>query len=593
MAVVVATGLVTLCASSCGHSAREGFSDGGSSEAGGFGEADSSVAVCPPCSADLHDVLDCSGRVIQTCPSDQGCANGQCVPACSAAVADKSSIGCDYFVLEPDAFDGDLGSCFAAYVVNTWNTDVTLQVDRAGVAYDPKAFALVPSGGGRATTYAPMPSGKLATGQVAVVFLSGDPSAPEPCPAGVSPALAADGAFHGTGIGTAFHLSTSAPVVAFDIYPYGGGDSAITSATLLLPTSVWGTNYLAVDAYSSGGLDGFDPWVAIVAQTDGTHITLSPTADLVGGPGVAATGKGQPHTYALDRGQVLQLRQSEELIGTPIEADQPVGVWGGAKCMYVPNGIASCDSGHQQIPPVGALGHEYVAVKPPDRYSYDEAHPWRIVGAVDGTRLTYEPSTPPGAPTTIDARAFVEFDTQQPFIVRSQDDAHPFYMAGYMMGCTAYWVDSGRDCRGDPEFVGVVPSQQYLSSYVFFTDPTYPETHLVVVRQKVGGRWADVSLDCMGTVGGWQALGSSYEWTHVTLVSGNFEKNGACDNGRHEMKSGLPFGVTVWGWGSEASGGQFRTPTATGFYSQAVSYAFPAGASIRTITTAAVPPTTQ
>jgi hypothetical protein len=58
-------------------------------------------------------------------------------------------------------------------------------------------------------------------------------------------------ATHGTGIGSAFHITTSAPVVAYQIYPYGGGESKITGATLLLPTSVWDTNYIGVDGYGT------------------------------------------------------------------------------------------------------------------------------------------------------------------------------------------------------------------------------------------------------------------------------------------------------------------------------------------------------
>ena len=36
---------------------------------------------------------------------------------------------------------------------------------------------------------------------------------------------------------------------AYDIFPYGGGQVAATSATLLIPTNVWDTNYIAIDAY--------------------------------------------------------------------------------------------------------------------------------------------------------------------------------------------------------------------------------------------------------------------------------------------------------------------------------------------------------
>src|SRR5439155_75218 len=67
-----------------------------------------------------------------------------------------------------------------------------------------------------------------------------------PCPTGITPAYTtADAAVHGTGLGKAFHITTSAPVVAYDIYPYGGGTSAVTGAMLLLPRSAWDTNYAA------------------------------------------------------------------------------------------------------------------------------------------------------------------------------------------------------------------------------------------------------------------------------------------------------------------------------------------------------------
>ena len=51
-------------------------------------------------------------------------------------------------------------------------------------------------------------------------------------------------------------LSTDRPVVAYTILPYGGGPSAATSATLLLPTSAWDTNYIAVNAYKQSQIAG-------------------------------------------------------------------------------------------------------------------------------------------------------------------------------------------------------------------------------------------------------------------------------------------------------------------------------------------------
>ena len=544
------------------------------------------------CSGDLHGVLDCDDHVVSTCPLDQGCAGGQCVAACDAAKANQSTVGCDYFSYVPDAYLADAGDCYAAFIANTWGAPITVTVDRAGQTYTASVFARIPAGSGQATTYTALPNGQIPAGQVAILFLAGTPSAPVPCPAGVTPAFTtSDAATHGTGIGSAFHIKTSAPVVAYDIFPYGGGNSAITAATLLIPTTAWDTNYIGIDAYQ-GLSTSFEPWISIVASEDGTNVTLSPTAAIVGGPSVAPTGVGQPHTYAINRGQVLQFTQPEELIGTPIQSTKPIGVFGGITCMDVPASAGACDAAHQQIPPVKALGHEYVGVRHRNRYdNTPESPPWRIVGAVDGTTLTYLPSAPAGAPTTIGSGKMIEFAADAPFVVKSQDDKHPFYMAGYMTGCTAYWGSTG-DCRGDPEFVNVIPPQQYLPSYVFFTDPTYPETHLVLVRTKGKNGFQDVTLDCAtGPLTGWTPLGTDFEYTRFDLVRHNFQKQGNCDNGRHEIHSNAPFGLTVWGWGSMETGGTYRGTGGTGFYSQAVSYAYPAGASLQAITTVVVPPT--
>src|SRR5258708_1752103 len=84
-------------AASCGHKSPQGFSGNGGAggAAGALGSDAGDPPPCPPCSADLHDVLDCAGKVLQTCPSDQGCADRACVPACEAARANESSLGCD------------------------------------------------------------------------------------------------------------------------------------------------------------------------------------------------------------------------------------------------------------------------------------------------------------------------------------------------------------------------------------------------------------------------------------------------------------------------------------------------------------------
>jgi hypothetical protein len=510
------------------------------------------------------------------------------VPACQAAQENKSSIGCDYYSVAPDIIPEGAGACFAAYIANTLGSPVTITVERDGQTFDVSQFARIPSGNGQAISYSPLPNGQLPPGEVAILFLARFGNTLTNCPAGITPAFTtADAAVHGTGLGEAFNIKTSAPTVAYDIFPYGGGQSAATSATLLLPTTAWDTNYVAVDAFRKSTLvPQAQPSIDIVAAEDNTTVTISPTTAIVGGPGVAGSPQGVPVSYVLNKGQILQFTQDQELIGSPIQSDKPIGLWGAASCLSIDVGQAACDSAHQQIPPVKALGNEYTGVRYRNRFdNVEESPPWRLVGAVDGTTLTWDPAPPAGAPTSLMAGQVSEFNAPGPFTVKSQDKDHPFYVSAHMTGCEGVSPDFF-DCRGDPEFVNVIPSEQFLDKYTFFTDPTYPETNLVVIRKRRDGVFQDVTLDCAGALTGWQPVGGSgdYEYTRIDLVRGNFQPQGSCNNGRHEISSPAPFGLTVWGWGSSAS---------EPFISQAVSYAYPAGASVQPINTVVVPPIPQ
>ena len=531
---------------------------------------------CRKCSGDLHSVLDCNDNVISTCPNDQGCGlGGQCVPACQAAADNKSTVGCNYYSVDP-AFEGEAnGSCLAAYVANTWTSDVTIGVTYKGKTLNVANFGKIPVGSGASLTYQPLPGGKLPAGKVAILFLADWTSGVYHCPAGITAADTVDEiGSETTAILDAFNITTDAPVVAYDMWPYGGSLTYIASATLLIPTSAWDTNYMTIDAYAAPSWATTStpqvPFTQIVAQQNNTTVTISPTAAIVGGTGVAATGKGQPKTYNLNAGQVLQFKQYDELNGSAVQSNNPIGVWGGHACMEVDVADTWCDAAHQQLFPIKAMGNQYVAVKYKDRSSNVENPPWRIMGVVDGTTLTYSPSKPTGAPSTINSGQVVKFNTGTPFVVSSQDPQHPFYMSGHMTGQSTGGIDMA---TGDPEFVNVIPPAQFLPRYVFMTDPTFAFTELVLVRgPDANNNLQDVSLDCLGTVSGWKTIGgTAFQWARVELVD-NAAPVGKCNSGYHEIHSNAPFGITVWGW------------------DQYCSYAYPGGASVQPINSVVVVP---
>ena len=516
--------------------------------------------------------------------------DGPVTETCEAAATAKSTYGCEYFALQVDTIDdptggyGLPGACYAVFVANRGLGPVKIDVDRAGVSFTDTSFIRIPKGQGATIAYdAYDPNAGLAPNEVAILFLSeGNPPKKMTCPEGITAAVKADTAVHGTGTGNAFHIKTSAPVSAYQIFPYGGGNVAATSATLLIPTSAWDGNYIGINAYKQSTLhpDVELPSLDIVAQEDATTVKIKPVAAVKAGVNVPATAAGQVYEHKLNRGEYLQFTQGEELTGSVIQADKPVGVFGGATCINVPADKEACDTAQQQLLPVKQLGHEYVSVRYKARRlgldPVDESVPWRIVGALDGTQLSYDPAPPAGAPTTIKQGEVAEFWTKDPFVVKSQDESHPFYLAAYMTGGNEFLGE------GDPEWVNVVPVGQYLDSYVFFTDPTYPETSLVVVRQKDStGTFQDVELECMGTLTGWQPIGA-YEFTRTTLVTGNFQGVASCQNGRQTLKSQGPFTATVWGWGSVTFG-------PSDFYTAYVSYAYPAGMGTKLINNVEIP----
>jgi hypothetical protein len=126
---------------------------------------------------------------------------------------------------------------------------------------------------------------------------------------------------------------------------------------------------------------------------------------------------------------------------------------------------------------------------------------------------------------------------------------------------------------GDEEFVVMMPAGQFLSKYVFFTDPAYPTTNLALTRVKTSSGFKDVKLGCLGNVTGWKPVGTSgqYEVTTVDLMRAGVA-SGTCTNGRHVAESEGPFGVVVWGLDTYSS------------------YGYPAGGNASTLSTITVEP---
>ena len=541
------------------------------------GDAADDVCFLKTCTPDGRQVLDCNGAVEETCGETELCQNGSCVDACHYVENDKSSVGCNYVAIDMDEHHG--GSCFVAMVANTWPFNAHLQVRRWNgsqmVDLPVESFTRLPQGSGTVTYDPYVAATGIEPGKVALLFLSGPASGGVACPAGITPAVPGSAVLTGTGTGDGFEIQTDVPIVAYQMNPYGGGSAAVTGASLLLPNSAWGEAYIAMNAYSSATGIGKYASLNVVAHDDDTVVTFLPVAAVQGGGAVPASAAGTPFQVTLRRAQYLQISQAAELTGSVVTASRPVGFFAGHQCAQIPVGASYCDHTEQSIPPVRAFGYEYAAVQHKPRGAVDPTR-WRVVAAADGTTLTFDP---PGvhAPISLDLGGWSEITSQTPFVVRSQDNAHPFLVTAHMTGSSQVGSPSATD-PGDPDTVLIIPPPQYMKRYVFLSDATYPTTNLVVVRQKrPDGTYPDVNLDCAGVLGGWTDVDSAgqYQYTRQDLSTGNFQPVGSCNNGVHTMESDEPFGLWVWAWGDGSTG---MSP-----FSANVSYGYPAGANVTTL----------
>ena len=508
-----------------GASTRATGAGAGGGGGGGLGGLD--AAQCDlTCSNDLKSVVDCKGQVQTTCTADEGCANGACIDdPCKAAEVSKSSYGCDYWALKTAQRPQADGACFAAFVANTWGKPVHLRSRYAGQMLPVAAFTAIPRARGRAsptslTTPPPgSPSGRWpssssrATTRAASVVDC-------PMPAGMH-GIGVETGVPGTGVGSAFHITTDIPVVAYQMDPYGGGQAGVTSATLLLPTSAWDTNYIAVNAYPSAGAGRVHrralPSLDILAYQDNTEVTILPKADIVGRArrASAAPAGDAGHVHAQRRAVPPDHADRRSSPAAPSSPTLPIGVFGASAGMAVPLGQADIDSAQQQIPPVRALGSEYVAVRVPRAAGGRAGRVGALAAGGRGRRHHAHVGAQgaPGAPSAINLGEVVEIRTPGPFVVKSQDADHPFYLGGYMTGGGAT-ADGGARVRrrgrprlGQRDHARAVPRPLRP---VHGSRPTRRRTSCSSARpRKVDGSFADVTLDCAGDsapqkVSGWQ-----------------------------------------------------------------------------------------
>ena len=207
----------------------------------------------------------------------------KCVLACAADLKSNTYIGCDYWAVDLDNIEGGQGENVAIVISNPnefedavitiVNTSTAENVDLGDSNVPPmsqKTF-LLPKG-------FDMENSSLSN--------------------------------------RSFHVKSTAPVVAYQFNPLNAKNVWSNDASLLLPSNVASTEYIAMswpqrpksdkpNTLPQQPLRGFITVIAVEKKP--TTVTVYPTAEVYPGPGLPSFIVGQPNTVTLEHGPVLNI----------------------------------------------------------------------------------------------------------------------------------------------------------------------------------------------------------------------------------------------------------------------------------------------
>ncbi|MFQ5499165.1 MAG: PKD domain-containing protein [Candidatus Zixiibacteriota bacterium] len=300
--------------------------------------------------------------------------------------------------------------------------------------------------------------------------------------------------------------------------------SATSDAALGLPVDVMNIDYIV--ATYIGASHGSDwPQFTVLAENDGTDVTITPANNLVG------HAAGVPFTVTLNRGEAYFARSqtrvgaASDLTGTIVESTLRVALTNGNQCTNIPPDFTACDHVFEVAQPTQTWGKEVFVTNLPHR----SGSIYRILASSDNTTVLQDGSLL----GTINRGEFLETSQLSGRHVFSADSA--IFVVQFMPGQNA----PGSDPTGDPAMGNLAPSEQYMSNYTFSTvgGSQFAEHFLTITAYN--GDLATIMLDGV-------PIGAS---TFVAIPGTNYSSaNIPLTEGTHTTSSDSTHGITVEGF---------------------------------------------
>ena len=225
----------------------------------------------------------------------------------------------------------------------------------------------------------------------------------------------------------------------------------------VIPHRFFGYEYVTMNERSL--VDG--SVVVVAAIEDSTIVRITPSV-----PTLEGAAAGVPFEVRLDSAEVYQIVSQrrivpeidDDLSGTRIVADRPVGVFSATTCTNMPVGNITCNPLIEQLPHVDALGVTHVLpIFPDERTTFLKGVP-----VCPPTRVR-SPELLPALDQTFEGETGTLYRVGSSGVIRSEG---PMLLGHISTNLSRFPPDGVRDTTGDPTLSLLTSERQMASSYL-------------------------------------------------------------------------------------------------------------------------------
>mgnify|MGYP000924511265 FL=1 len=343
------------------------------------------------------------------------------------------------------------------------------------------------------------------------------------------------------------HITSDVPIVSYaHIY-----SNYVSAATLLLPTTTWGTEYNTFNwtQNSSQNSTSFN-FFFVIAKEDNTAIEITPSYNSVGG-----LIAGNVFTVILNKGEVYNVlgSQGSDFTGSKvksIDCNKKIAVFSGSgRTDLAPCSGTSSDNLFQQAIPKTAWGTKYLTSRTEGTVRNNI---YRIGVSDITTIVSVNGASLPSStyPATLQNNFYYEVEDSIPLVITADK---PITVAQYIKssnGCInpEPTANFGR-FNGDPEMIFISPVEQAINKAILYSSANQDIVfHFINVIIPTSGV-ANFTLDGVNMASKFKPhTDPSFSYATLDSLNGNILLAG-----QHIIQSAQPFNAIAYGYGDNNS----------------------------------------